>query len=104
MEKKIFVEYIVRNSEQEGHFKYFVDRARLHGLWTVLKEDNDTLQSLVCILLTVRQNGPLIIINAMILGFAKEPDMYAVLQTLGKHAFDYPMIKLWKVATAQQAP
>ena len=28
------------------------------------------------------------------LGFAKEPDMYAVLQTLGKHAFDYSMIKL----------
>ena len=51
MEKKIFVEYIVRNSEQEGHFKYFEDRARL---WTALKEDNDTLQSLVCILLTVR--------------------------------------------------
>ena len=52
----------MRNSEQEGHFKYFEDRARL---WTALKEDNETLQSLVCILLTVRQNGPLIIINAM---------------------------------------
>ena len=54
--KKSFVEYM-RNSEQEGHFKYFEDRARL---WTALKEDNDTLRSLVCILLTVRQNGPLI--------------------------------------------
>ena len=28
------------------------------------------------------------------LGFTKEPDMYAVMQTLGKHAFDYSMIKL----------
>ena len=55
--KKSFVEYTVRNSEQEGHFKYFEDRARL---WTALKEDNDTLRPLVCILLTVRQNGPLI--------------------------------------------
>ena len=97
----------MRNSEQEGHFKYFEDRARL---WTALKEDNDTLQSLVCILLTVRQNGPhnkcdeeirlymewTSMLNTLPskLGFAKEPDMYAVLQTLGKHAFDYWMIKL----------
>ena len=40
--EKSFVEYIVRNSEQEGHFKYFEDRARL---WTALKQDKDNLQS-----------------------------------------------------------
>ena len=52
--KKSFVEYIVRNSEQEGHFKYFEDRARL---WTALKQDKDNLQSLVFTLLTVRKMG-----------------------------------------------
>ena len=104
--KKSFVEYIVRNSEQEGHFKYFEDRARV---WTALKEDNDTLQSLVCILLTEFENcqtkwasdkcsGEIRLymewtsmLNTLPskLGFAKEPDMYAILQALGKHAFDY---------------
>ena len=57
IKKKSFVEYIVRISEQEDHFKYFEDRARL---WTALKQDKDNLQSLFCILLTVKQNGPLI--------------------------------------------
>ena len=38
IKKKSFVEYIVRNSEQEGHFKYFEDRARL---WTALKQEKD---------------------------------------------------------------